>query len=76
MFGEKGESYLYLIIIVIVGAFLFGGGSRLLGNWSTTKFSGPEPTPTPAAATPITPTTGAIQLPGAPTATPTLTPTP
>lgn len=72
MIGGRGSSYIYLVLVAIIGGFLLAGGSRMNDASYLTKYNNPTTTP-PAGASIATPTPGAVGLPGA-TTTPTPTP--
>ncbi len=75
MIGGRGSSYIYLVLVAVIGGFLMAGGSRMNDASYLTKYNNPTPT-SPAGASVATPTPGAVGLPGGATATPTPTPTP
>lgn len=71
MIGGRGSSYIYLVLVAVIGGFLMAGGTRMNDASYLTKYDNPSPTP-PPGATVATPTPGTVALPGA-TATPTPT---
>ena len=76
MIGGRGSSYIYLVLLAIIGGFLMAGGSRMENANYLTQYDNSKLTPTPGVGASIaTPTPGVVGIPGAATATPTPTPT-